>query len=132
MSFKEIKHTADWSLKVWGIDIHSLFKDAANGMYSLMGIHPNQNNRKRSSFTLQEDDLESQLVAFLSELLYLVESENVVFDKINLTFNDKGLTAKLEGCEILSIEKVIKAVTFHNMAIKKDQGQYIVEIVFDV
>ena len=132
MSFKEIKHTADLSLQIWGKDILSLFKDAANGMYSLMGIHPNQNNQKRTSFTLQEDDLESLLVAFLSELLYLMESENVVFDKINLEINNNESTAQLEGCEILSIEKIIKAVTFHNMAIKKIQNQYMVDIVFDV
>lgn len=132
MSFKEIKHTADLSLQIWGKDILSLFKDAASGMYSLMGIHPNQNNRTRTTLTLQEDDLESLLVAFLSELLYLIESENVVFDEINLEINNNESTAQLEGCEILSIEKVIKAVTFHNMAIKKIQNQYMVDIVFDV
>jgi SHS2 domain-containing protein len=132
MSFKEIKHTADWSLQVWGKDLLSLFKDAATGMYSLMGIHPNQSNRKKTSFTLQEDDIESLLVAYLSELLYLLESKNVVFDEINLVISSNELTAQLEGCEIQSIEKIIKAVTFHNMAIKMIQDQYMVEIVFDV
>jgi SHS2 domain-containing protein len=42
------------------------------------------------------------------------------------------LHASLEGAQLVSIDKEIKAVTYHNIAIKKTPRGLQVRIVFDV
>ena len=132
MGYKEISHTADWAISVWGEDIESLFIDAALGMYSLMGIQTNPSDVKKTKVILNGDDPESLLVSFLSELLYIIENNDSLFDKINLNINGKTLIAQLNGHGILSIQKVIKAVTYHNLEIINSNGLVQTEIVFDV
>ena len=132
MGFKEIRHTADWALLVWGKDIESLFINSAQGMYSLMGTQPNRSYKENKSITIQGDDHESLLVAFLSELLFIAEFEKVLYEEINLVAEERVLNAQLAGYGILSIQKQIKAVTFHNLEIIKSDGLFQTEIVFDV
>lgn len=132
MGYKEVSHTADWAILVWGEDIESLFIDAARGMYSLMGIHADTSIKKTNSLTIRGDDRESLLVEFLSELLFIVENEKSMFDEIKLVVEGKVLTAQLAGHDILSIQKLIKAVTFHKLEIRRPDDLLQAEIVFDV
>lgn len=132
MGFKEIKHTADWALLVWGENIETLFKEAARGMYALMSAQPVRAPRRIYEFSTNQTDLESQLVSFLSELLYYSEQEKLIFDSFDFKLSESEFFARMEGTEIASIQKLIKAVTFHNLEIKQRSQGYQVEIVFDV
>ena len=132
MGYKEVSHTADWAILVWGKDIESFFFDAAQGMYSLMGIHADSSVKKNNSLTIQGDDLESLLVDFLSELLFIVENERSMYDEIKLVVEGNILKAQLTGHGILSFQKLIKAVTFHKLEISKPDDLFQAEIVFDV
>jgi SHS2 domain-containing protein len=81
---------------------------------------------------LTADDLETLLVNFLSELLFLGESEGLAFDQISLSLKGLQLYAQLSGAEILRQDKEIKAVTFHNLEILYLDELFRVQIVFDV
>lgn len=135
--FREIEHTADVELEVWGADIPTLFGEAAKGMYHLSQIKrkgdgDTQADQSRS-FTVRGTDLESLLVAFLSELLFYLETEGLAFDAFDLQFQeDHRLRAQLEGSIIEGRNREIKAVTFHNLNIKETESGWQVRIVFDV
>jgi SHS2 domain-containing protein len=131
--FMEIEHTADTAIRVWADDLPTLFSEAAKGMYSLMGIKFDDKLKKLYSIILKAKELESLLVMFLEELLYINESEGLGFNRLNLEINEGyGLSAQLEGIKISGICKEIKAVTFHNMQINNTKLGYEVVIVFDV
>ncbi|HBG75310.1 MAG: hypothetical protein A2X25_12325 [Chloroflexi bacterium GWB2_49_20] len=132
MGFNEIKHTADWALLIWGENIETLFKEAARGMYALMSAQSSQTPRRIYEFSTYQTNLESQLVSFLSELLYCTEQEELIFDSFYFKLSDGGFAVKMEGSNITSIQRQIKAVTFHNLEIKQSNQGYQVEIVFDV
>jgi len=132
MGFEEIQHTADWAMRVWADDLPSLFAEAVRGMNTLAGVKLDDQNRVRKVYEVDAPDAESLLVAFLSELIYYQEQENLAFDLFEINMDDQSLKVNMEGAEITSMDKAIKAVTYHNMKIKKSARVLEVEIVLDV
>ena len=133
MGFEEISHTADWSARVWAEDLPSLFIEAARAMNSLSGTEAGNGPRVKRTFETNAPDAESLLVAFLSELVYYQEQEDLVFDTFELfEVKSDNLKVEMEGAPIASSEKAIKAVTYHNLKIEKTQQGFETTIVFDV
>jgi SHS2 domain-containing protein len=137
MPFEELAHTADWCLSVWAEDLTLLFVDSARGMNALAGIRLADTPQVKRTFFASSADKESLLVSFLSELVYYAEHEKLAFDLFILRLTTEGnqpchLSANLRGAPIQSIDKAIKAVTYHNLHIHQTTRGYEVEIVFDV
>ena len=132
MGFEEISHTADWSVRVWAPDLPSLFVESARAMNSLSGTRIGNDARITRTFTCEAPDAESLLVAFLSELVYYQEQESLAFDRFRLEVKSKKLKSEMEGAPIDSVDKTIKAVTYHNLQIKETGQGFETTIVFDV
>ena len=132
MGFEEISHTADWSVRVWAADLPSLFVEAARAMSSLSGTVMGKGPRLNHAFEAEAPDAESLLVTFLSELVYYQEQENIAFDDFDLKVATQWLKVEMEGTEIASIDKAIKAVTYHNLKIERTDRGLETTIVFDV
>jgi SHS2 domain-containing protein len=136
MGFEEISHTADWSVRVWADDLAGLLAESARAMNTLSGAVTGAGPRLKREIRSEGPDAESLLVTFLSELVYYQESENLGFDRITVqTFhrsNVLGFKADLEGAQLASLDKVIKAVTWHNLMIVNTVRGLETEIVFDV
>jgi SHS2 domain-containing protein len=132
MGFEEVSHTADWSARVWAPDLPTLFKEAARAMNSLSGTVIGTNGRVSRALEVEGPDLESLLVAFLSELVYYQEQENLTFDDFDLRVAGQWLKVAMEGAPIESVDKAIKAVTYHNLKIERNTEGFETTIVFDV
>jgi SHS2 domain-containing protein len=130
--FEELPHTADWQMRVWATSLPGLFAEAARGMNALAGIKPSPGARVRREFEAEAADAESLLVAFLSELVWAAEQEQLIFDTFKIVLKDSKLKVRMSGEHILSVNKSIKAVTYHNLQIRKTGDGFQVEIVFDV
>ena len=81
---------------------------------------------------LPADDRESLLVGFLAELLYLSEVDGIGFDRFELRLDEESLSANLEGANIESLQKGIKAVTYHGLSIRETEAGLEANLVFDV
>ena len=132
MGFEEVSHTADWSARVWAPDLPSLFREAARAMNSLSGTVIGTGDRVSRTLEVEGPDVESLLVAFLSELVYYQEQENLTFDVFDLRVAGQWLKVAMQGAEIESIDKAIKAVTYHNLKIATTTDGLETTIVFDV
>ncbi len=130
--FEELLHTADWAMRVWARSLPELFVEAARGMNALSGLKPTSGPRVSRTFEAEAPDGESLIVAFLSELVWAVEQENLVFDAFRVVLEGSKLKVIMSGAPIFSINKSIKAVTYHNLQITKTELGFQVEIVFDV
>jgi len=130
--YREIEHTADWELEVWGPDLSSLLQQAALGMYGLLGLRLAEQPRERRDFELEAHDAESLLVEFLNELLFLAESEDLGFDGFELRILGNRLEATLQGAPIAARRKEIKAVTYSRLEIRETAGGLTTRVVFDV
>jgi len=129
---RELEHTADWEIEVWGPDLSSLFQQAALGMYALLGLRLAEGPRKRRDLELEAPDAESLLVEFLNELLFLAESEGLGFDSFELSVESGRLGASLEGAPITVRRKEIKAVTYSRLEIRESERGLTTRVVFDV
>ena len=130
--FREHEHTADWELEVWAPDLSGLLEHAALGMYYLSGMQLTGSPILETSIQIAAHDPESLLVEFLQELLYFGEVQGMGFDKYDIAVEKLSLKAALAGSPIASIQKEIKAVTYHNMKVIETGRGVEVHIVFDV
>lgn len=130
--FVEAAHTADWELHAWGPDLPALLEQAARGMYRLTGARLKDSPRETRRIEILFTEPESLLVDFLSELLYILETEWLAFDQFNLTIEDNSLHAELSGAPLDTIDKEIKAVTYHNLEVRESKRGLEANVVFDV
>ncbi|GIV63761.1 MAG: archease [Bellilinea sp.] len=130
--FEELQHTADWALRVWAPDRDELFRQAAIGMNTLMGLKLEEGPVRCVDFHLTAEDDESLLVSFLNEILFYLEIDRIGFEDFPLKLKGNILEAELWGKPIRSIEKPIKAVTFHNLVVQRGEDGLEARLVFDV
>ena len=130
--FCEIPHTADMMLRIWAPDYPALLIEAARGMYSLMGIECDDRSQVEKAIVLENEDKENLLVMFLTELLYYVDEEGIVFNDFLISSTKKGIAGRIIGNKISIFSREIKAVTYHNLSIIKKPNRLEVQIVFDV
>lgn len=132
IGYREIEHTADWELEVWAPDLSGLLEQAALGMMSLAGVRLQAEPRLEREVSVSADGPENLIVAFLSEILYILEAEGNGFDQLEVQERGDQVFARLSGAPLASIDKEIKAVTFHNLAVQPTLDGVKVNIVFDV
>jgi SHS2 domain-containing protein len=130
--FREIDHTADWEIEVWGKDLPDLLKNAAEGMYMLSNTQFAKGTSITRQFELPFLDRESFLVDFLTELLFLGENKGIGFFSFEFRFDEENCHIEARGAPIESQAKEVKAVTFHNLMINEIEKGLHVNIVFDV
>jgi len=130
--YRELPHTADWELEVWAPDLATLLVEAARGMYHLSEATLVSQPRITRRIELTIIEPETLLIDFLSELLFLTESEGYGFDEFNLQFEHNRLIADVSGAKLETLSKEIKAVTYHNIDIRDTGSELKANIVFDV
>ncbi len=119
-------------MRVWAENLPALFAEAARGMRILSGMELAPEPQIERTFDHEAADAETLLVAFLSELVYLQDHEQIGFDAFRIELQDDQLHADMDGRPLVTVAKPIKAVTFHNLKIQHKTDHYEVEIVFDV
>ncbi len=132
--WEEIDHTADWALRVRGKDLRALFEHAARGMMSLLGDAAPAEVTHQQTIRLQAMDDEMLLVKWLTELLYLIEDEGIIFSDIKVQHADETeLEAEIQGGPpVEPLRKHIKAVTYHMLDIRATEQGLETTIIFDV
>ncbi len=134
MRFEEIEHTADAGIRAYGATLNELFANAAEGMFSLIadldGVKPVGEVRVR----LDAQDVATLLVRWLSELLYLHETQQVLFSSFDAEVRGSSLDGRARGEAIdrkrHELKLAIKAVTRHGLTIDPDRG--IAQVIFDI
>lgn len=130
--FQEQPHTADWALTIWAPDMIDLLRQAARGMYALMRVRLLAAPRETYRFEIAAPDRETLLVTFLSELLYFTQRDGVAFDRFDLAGDGERLSAEVEGAPLEALDKEIKAVTYHQLAVRETARGLEATLVFDV
>lgn len=132
--YEIVDHTADWALRVYGGDLAELFVHAAIGMSSLLVAELNSIELKEvRELKLEAFDAETLLVDWLSELAYFAEEEQLVFRDFQIRdLSPYHLAARIRGGRASELQKHIKAVTYHDLAIEQTHSGLMATIVFDV
>ena len=132
--FEEVLHTADWSFRAFGRDLSELFEIAARALFSLQGAIP-----RETAVGVKRDvqvagiDYESLLVNWLNELLFMQEQHREVYVHFTISVSSPTeLSAQIIGKPREKMDKIIKAVTYHNLKIEQIKDVWQVLVVVDV
>ena len=115
--------------------IEGLFEDAVRAMFQTMYGSCAVTPSLERQISLSADDPEMLLVDFLSELLYLSEVEDLVICAASVSLGGTTLTATVRGEPFDPARhqgREIKGISFSNLQIHKKDGEYVLEIIFDV
>ena len=134
--FEIIDHTADVGIIAYGTDIRQAFANAARAMFSLITELDEVEEVIYRDIELTAPDQESLIVEWLNELIYLFDTENIIFERFDITqLNSKELKARSYGEKVNSskhkLKTGIKAATYHMLRINKGDGCRI-QVLFDI
>ncbi|HDI78444.1 MAG TPA: archease [Desulfobacteraceae bacterium] len=137
LDYQLIDHTADLGVEVYGADLRSLFKNAALVLFELILSGQSPESAKPIEISLEAIDLPDLMVRWLSELLYIFEGEKrVVKDVEVVDIQDKNLYAQIYTIpyrdKYFQIENEIKAVTYHQLEIGRQDKRWYARIIFDL
>ena len=135
MKYKFLEHTADVKFQAFGENIDEVFKNSVLALKETICGNKKIKEIKKKVVKIAGKDMESLLYNFLEEILYLLDAENFITSKVkNLKINKFVLEAVLVGDDSRNYKFTnnVKAVTYNEMFIKKQKGNWISQVVLDV
>ena len=136
-----LPHTADGKFQAFGRTVEEAFGNAALATASLMWDWKKVGADISYPVRIQGKDLEQLLVKFLSEIIYLVETEAFLLGAVEeLSIRKRSdvysLKARFLGDDLsknYEVYGVVKAVTYNEMKIEKTEGcGFLVQVVVDM
>jgi SHS2 domain-containing protein len=137
MNFELIEHTGDISIRLTASSREELFRSTAIAMVHLISPDAKILPKSHKAITVSGDDDEQLLVNWLSEINFNFQAEQFLPAEIlTLEIMDRTLTAVLSGDTIkrqaVIIHYDIKAVTYHKISVKQENGLWSCQVIFDV
>ena len=135
--FEILEHTADAGIVAHGGTLAELFANAAAGMFALMADLEGVRQAEERRIDIRARDLEGLLVRWLTELLYHLDAEEMLFSRFMVEeISDTRLRARVFGERIdrerHSLHFGVKAVTRHMLNIAPEDGGYRAQVLFDI
>ena len=132
-SFEEIDHTADWAFRVSAPTLEGLFLTAVEAMYQLGGMQTAPAQGTERVIRLESEDREGLLVAWLNEMLFLLEHDRLVLrDLVFEKFSPTEILARGTTAPVVASGKYIKAATYSGLKILQSDAGWEATIVLDV
>jgi len=137
MGYELVDHTADLGIRVWADDIKGLFEEAARAFFDIITDLSKVEAHLQREVVVQGSSREVLMVAWLNELLYLHEVEGLLFCDFSVAEIDEGAVTGVAGGEVFdegrhSIKTGVKAVTYHQLEIKEQEGRWQAQVIFDI
>jgi SHS2 domain-containing protein len=140
-NFKFLEHTADAYIAAYGKDLAEAFENAAAAMFEVMTDIKKVKPEVEDYVEVEAADEYALLYNWLEELLVKSEINEMLYSKFEIselarTADGFRLKAKIWG-EKFNPEKHpqkvgVKAVTYHQMEIRKEPGKTTVKFILDI
>jgi SHS2 domain-containing protein len=141
MGYRIVDHTADLGIDVRAGALDALFVESARGFVDCITEVDRILPRRRRLLRVASNGLESLLVDWLSELLFVFETSGELFSKISADVSRSGteweVVARAEG-ELFDssrhpLKVPIKAVTYHGLEVcREGDGTWRARVIFDI
>ncbi|WP_038049134.1 archease [Thermus caliditerrae] len=139
MVVKPLDHTADVGFALEAESLEGLFQAALQGLLSAMFQSPPRGGRRRRRMVLEAEDLETLLVHYLNELIYLIQTKGFVPGKARVRVVPTGNGFRLEAAlvgepfqEAFGFQGEVKSATFHGLQVREEGGRWQAQVILDV
>lgn len=136
MKFRFLQHTADIKFQAYGNSLREAFENSALALFNAIYDGKVKENKK-FKIKVSGNDLENLLYNFLEEILFLIDSKNLLPEKIKiLKFDEKKfkIDAEIIGDDAKNYEisMHVKAITYNDMLIKNLKDKFEIQVVLDI
>ncbi|RKU37593.1 protein archease [Candidatus Poribacteria bacterium] len=136
--YEYLEHTADMGLLVRGQSLPELLKNAAQGLFETIAVVDTIDETETIEIQLTAESVEELFVAWLDELIFRHETEEIFFKRANIhRCNETEMSAAVYG-EPVNFDKhevytEIKSVTYHQLKVEqKPDGSWHAQVIFDL
>jgi len=135
--FETFEHTADIGLVVRGRTPEALFTRAAEGLVALIVDPRGLREDAHEHVAVRAADPAALLVAWLNELLYLLDTRRFLPRRCRVTQMDEtSVTADLSG-DIVErgrhdLRRIVKAATYHDLRLSRVGDDWEARVILDL
>jgi len=135
--YSQFEHTADIGISATGSDLRELFTNFALGLFDVICDMGKVLPLEEIKVNISSSDLESLLVKWLNELIYIFDSKRMLLSQFDIkTVDHDSLTAVVSGEKINpkrhELRLSVKAATYHQLKVEKTGPLWQAEVIFDV
>ena len=131
--WRELRHTADWSIEVWGPDPRTLFANAGAAMYALQEVNQSQPLTRARAICVAGNGYDELLVAWLNRLLLGQELGGEMYSRFEIfEMSARGLRGVAYGRPGTPIHTAVKAVTYYDLDVRETDKGWQARVTFDV
>jgi SHS2 domain-containing protein len=132
--YEIIEHTADVGIKATDSSLEGVFEQVAHGLFEILGgWEPGPGDIVE--LQLEPADNAGLLVDWLNELLFIQDTRDIVFTKLDVgKIDDNGLSATI-GIKPRTTAldgTAVKAATFHRLSVEEKAGTWEARVYLDV
>ncbi|MBM4241752.1 MAG: archease [Euryarchaeota archaeon] len=139
MKFEFFEVTADVGYRAYGKNLEEAFENAALAMFEVITDTSKIKPEKERIIDIESEDHGALLYDWLTELLFLHDSEYLIFSRFKVEIEKKDNLYHLKGTvwgeefnsDVHEPRDEVKAVTYHLMDVKKKDG-YMVQVILDI
>ncbi len=131
--YEVLDHTGDLKIKVYGNSYKTIFENAISAMANLIVKTSNLIPDKIIDIKIERNNYYDLLVSLLSDIIYYLETQNILYFISDLEIKNMHITGKLYGAELpenVEYEYVIKDPTYYDLEICPEKNY--ATIVFDI
>ena len=138
MKFKYLEDVAiaDIAFEAYGKPLSEVFENSAYAFFDMTCNPKTIKSKIKKIIILQDKDEKKLLYSFLSELVFLKDSKQLIFNKVKIVIKNNKLKATLYGDKIdyekQELRNDIKAITFHMFNLEKNKNNYKSRVVVDI
>ena len=136
-SFEFFDHTADVGIRVVADTLPELVRAAGEGLYAVLGdLIPGPETRE-IRLRLTGDDCAILLRDYLAELLLLFDRDRDIVTDVEVTaFDERCLRASAQVARLDDVQSTyhheIKAVTYHQLDVRRTENGYEATFIVDI
>ena len=131
--------TADVAIESRGDTLEELFTASAMATFEVMADTGNIHPEIKKALHLEHSEIDGLLFDWLAEIIYLKDSEFMLFSKYDLKITKSTnyqLDAEILGEEINQskhdLKCDVKAITFHLFEVNEKEGKWISRFILDI
>ena len=138
--FKYLEHITDAYIEAWGDSLEQAFSYAATGTINVMFEIKNVRGTSKIGFQVEGEDYLELLFNWLEKVLLIISIDNQVISSFEIKISKLDTKYRLTGwgmAESIDISKhnyrtEIKGITYHEMEVLQEDGQYKVRFILDL
>lgn len=141
MEYRYLEHISDLKFEAYGSSLKQAFENAAKAMFNAMVKINTIQPSIEKSVKISSESVESLLFDWLSELLRIQDTDNILFSEFNIQsleqVNNNWILKAIVKGEKFNKDKhkselLIKAMTYNELKIEKKLKKYKITIVMDI